>query len=216
MKLIALFFTLLLSVGSFAGISISPPPAGEPGDKWSDPVTSDIVGSVDGATAVGSATINMGDVHSQSLQSNTDLYISSDGGGISFNNAGSMDFNSISMETLGNMTPATNGGSALGTALLNMGDVHSQSLQSNTDLYISAPAGAGISFNNADVIDFAVGEIEFSNVLISNFAEPKHTADPCGTLGEGIQFYNDTSDYYCFCNGAGVDVKVHDPAAACF
>jgi hypothetical protein len=63
----------------------------------------------------------------------------------------------------------------------------------------------------------------------------KFTADPCSTAGtcsggacsggpfnlaactnnadcarpEGFTFYNDTSDYYCFCNGSGEDVKMH-------
>ena len=33
---------------------------------------------------------------------------------------------------------------------------------------------------------------------------------------EGYVFYNDTSDYYCFCNGAGNDVQMHAPTTACF
>ena len=45
----------------------------------------------------------------------------------------------------------------------------------------------------------------------------KVTADPCGAgYPEGVLFYNDTSDYYCFCDGAGDDLKMHDPTAACF
>jgi hypothetical protein len=44
----------------------------------------------------------------------------------------------------------------------------------------------------------------------------KVSADPCGTgYPEGVLFYNDTSDYYCFCDGAGVDKKVSDNGA-CF
>jgi hypothetical protein len=44
------------------------------------------------------------------------------------------------------------------------------------------------------------------------------TADPCagGNYPEGSLFYNDTSDYMCFCDGAGNDVQVHSPATACF
>jgi len=42
------------------------------------------------------------------------------------------------------------------------------------------------------------------------------TADPCASKPEGYFFYNDASDYYCFCNGSGDDVKMHDPATACF
>ncbi|MCF7836329.1 hypothetical protein K9M43_01195, partial [Candidatus Gracilibacteria bacterium] len=44
----------------------------------------------------------------------------------------------------------------------------------------------------------------------------KITADPCGAgYPEGVQFYNDTSDYFCFCDGSGVDKKVSDNGA-CF
>jgi len=48
----------------------------------------------------------------------------------------------------------------------------------------------------------------------------KDTADPCangsGDLAEGDTFYNDTSDYLCFCDGAGDDKQAHSPATACF
>jgi hypothetical protein len=47
----------------------------------------------------------------------------------------------------------------------------------------------------------------------------KTTSDPCGdttNYPEGLIFYNDTSDYYCFCDGAGADVQLHSPATACF
>lgn len=43
-----------------------------------------------------------------------------------------------------------------------------------------------------------------------------HTSDPCGTLPEGALFYNTTSDYYCFCNGSGDDIKMNDNSTACF
>lgn len=44
----------------------------------------------------------------------------------------------------------------------------------------------------------------------------KVTADPCGTnYPEGTLFYNDTSNYFCYCDGTN-DVKMHDPSSACF
>ena len=45
----------------------------------------------------------------------------------------------------------------------------------------------------------------------------KVTADPCAGSGyeEGSIFYNDTSNYYCFCDGTN-DVQLHSPATACF
>ncbi len=44
------------------------------------------------------------------------------------------------------------------------------------------------------------------------------TADPCSWdwFQEGSMFYNDTSNYYCYCNQANADVKMHDPTTACF
>jgi hypothetical protein len=42
----------------------------------------------------------------------------------------------------------------------------------------------------------------------------KFTADPCGTLGEGTIFYNDTGNYMCYCNNSD-DVKMADDSA-CF
>jgi hypothetical protein len=44
----------------------------------------------------------------------------------------------------------------------------------------------------------------------------KVTADPCGTgYPEGTFFYNDTSNYFCYCDGTN-DVQMHDPSTACF
>lgn len=43
----------------------------------------------------------------------------------------------------------------------------------------------------------------------------KKNSDPCGTLTEGTMFYNDTSNYMCYCDGTN-DVQVHSPATACF
>jgi hypothetical protein len=43
------------------------------------------------------------------------------------------------------------------------------------------------------------------------------TADPCaGTVDVGAMFYNSTSNYMCFCNGAGADIKMNDNTTACF
>ena len=42
------------------------------------------------------------------------------------------------------------------------------------------------------------------------------TSDPCGTAIAGALFYNATSNYFCFCNGAGADIKMNDNTTACF
>jgi len=43
----------------------------------------------------------------------------------------------------------------------------------------------------------------------------KKTADPCSILEEGALFYNDTSNYFCYCDNIN-DVQMHDPTTACF
>lgn len=47
------------------------------------------------------------------------------------------------------------------------------------------------------------------------FIPPKLTADPCTAGLEGGIFYNDTSNYMCYCDGTN-DVQLHSPATACF
>lgn len=72
-------------------------------------------------------------------------------------------------------------------------------------------ADVGIKRDGANVLastDGSTGE--------GAFRSGKYTSDPCGTLTEGSIFYNDTSDYYCFCSGAGADLQIHSPATACF
>ena len=41
------------------------------------------------------------------------------------------------------------------------------------------------------------------------------TADPCGSLPVGSFFYNSTSGYPCYCDNAGVDLRM-DGTTACF
>ena len=44
----------------------------------------------------------------------------------------------------------------------------------------------------------------------------KNTADPCSALPEGTLFYNDTSDYMCFCDSTTVGKQLQAPATNCF
>lgn len=104
---------------------------------------------------------------------------------------------------------------------------------------ISTDSGStwGSDVTNVDLLHEVSGEISAGSVVtvaggklaLKNNEEgritdgisviKKVTADPCGDLvnfPESRQFYNDTSDYYCFCDGAGVDVQMHSPATACF
>lgn len=57
------------------------------------------------------------------------------------------------------------------------------------------------------------------SIITSGFVLNKVTADPCGDTNafpEAGQFYNDTSDYFCFCDGAGDDKRLDAPATDCF
>jgi hypothetical protein len=52
--------------------------------------------------------------------------------------------------------------------------------------------------------------------VVGGILPAKVTADPCGTgYPEGTLFYNDTSNYFCYCNGSA-DVKMSDDTTACF
>ena len=45
------------------------------------------------------------------------------------------------------------------------------------------------------------------------------TADPCGDsvmFPTGTQFYNSTSNYFCYCDGSNNDIKMNDNSTACF
>jgi hypothetical protein len=48
----------------------------------------------------------------------------------------------------------------------------------------------------------------------------KVTGDPCGTAAndypEGSIFWNDTSNYHCYCNASNADIKMNDLSTACF
>ena len=42
------------------------------------------------------------------------------------------------------------------------------------------------------------------------------TVDPCGTLGAGYIFFNNTTGAPCFCNNLGVDLSLYNGTSACF
>lgn len=57
----------------------------------------------------------------------------------------------------------------------------------------------------------AAGTVQWKDSVVPY----KAVADPCGTYEEGTMFYNDTSNYMCYCNGSN-DVKMSDDTTACF
>lgn len=57
-----------------------------------------------------------------------------------------------------------------------------------------------------------IAKLEVNGLIVPD----KVTADPCSSgAPEGGAFYNDTSNYWCYCDGTN-DVKMNDPATACF
>lgn len=77
----------------------------------------------------------------------------------------------------------------------------------------------------AGTAEFTVSDNAFADAFVVDsdgnavFAGPvqagKVAADPCSGQPEGAMFYNDTSNYYCYCDGTN-DVQLHNPAVACF
>ena len=93
------------------------------------------------------------------------------------------------------------------------GNITNAGASGNTGSSIFTPgtnAGSGL-----------VGHRQIKSKLVvttGGIVPDKVTGDPCGDTDqfpEGSEFYNDTSKYYCFCDGTN-DVQMHDPATACF
>lgn len=100
---------------------------------------------------------------------------------------------------------------------------------SNTVNYIVKATGTGdltftpsTDFNgNIDTVSvkkITDGDIEAIGTLTvgAGLVPAKVTADPCATFPEGSIFYNDTSNYMCYCTAASTDVKMADDTTACF
>lgn len=85
---------------------------------------------------------------------------------------------------------------------------------------VDAANKARIGNDSMTTIEFApgatIGSATGDTTITSAVPQmSKQTADPCGTFPEGTMFYNDTSNYMCYCDGTN-DVQVHSPATACF
>ena len=82
----------------------------------------------------------------------------------------------------------------------------SSSLSSKGDYMIVGSAGnVGIGTISP------ISKLEVNGLIVPD----KVTADPCTAGQEGAVFYNDTSNYWCGCNGTD-DVKLTDNTTACF
>ena len=100
-----------------------------------------------------------------------------------------------------------------GNVIEDTGNITNAGASGDTGSYIWTPgtnAGSGL-----------VGDFQIKSktvVTVGGLVATKVTGDPCGDTDlfpEGSQFYNDTSNYYCFCDGTN-DVQMHDPSTACF
>jgi hypothetical protein len=97
---------------------------------------------------------------------------------------------------------------------------------SGRHLAIGTAIAKGIYFSTNNIVrmfltsggNLGIGTTEPTSKLEVNggILSAKVTADPCGTgYPEGTLFYNDTSNYFCYCDGTN-DVQMHDPSNACF
>ena len=96
--------------------------------------------------------------------------------------------------------------------------VYTRKLQSVDDLILEVPNGKVfkiLEVSNTPSINDVWKASATDGTSYWEPIAPKHTSDPCGTLAEGIMFYNDTSNYFCYCDGTN-DVQMHSPATACF
>lgn len=114
--------------------------------------------------------------------------------------------NTIGIGTNGVTTSLSISHTAVGYGVaLNMNNKHMYSASGPLELGANCTTGATGEVCVANEIFFGAGAVP-----------AKVTADPCpGGFPEGAWFYNDTSDYYCFCDGAGDDLKV-DGGTNCF
>lgn len=74
---------------------------------------------------------------------------------------------------------------------------------------------AWFTSGTGDIVWSAQDDIRVDGTT-AGFIPASVTSDPCGSMGVGSIFYNSTSNYHCFCNGAGADIKMNDNTTACF
>lgn len=83
---------------------------------------------------------------------------------------------------------------------------------SSTFAQTSAPSAGSIFEGNVGIGTYSpVSKLEVNGLIVPD----KVSADPCTAGQEGAIFYNDTSNYWCGCNGTD-DVKLTDNTTACF
>lgn len=82
-------------------------------------------------------------------------------------------------------------------------------VESDTDAYAFIVDGATDRIGIGTVSP--ISKLEVNGLIVPD----KVTADPCTAGQEGALFYNDTSNYWCGCNGTD-DVKLTDNTTACF
>lgn len=88
----------------------------------------------------------------------------------------------------------------------------------NNETVLSVAANGQLSISDNDQVNSVTLDVSTGDLTLdddSGLIGSTETADPCGGMGEGSIFYNDTSNYYCYCDGTS-DVQLHDPATACF
>lgn len=112
----------------------------------------------------------------------------------------------------------SSGANITGVQIASKHTSHTASSESS-DLSINV-RNSGSLYNTFKILsngNIGIGtENPISKLEVNGLITPdKVTADPCSAGQEGAIFYNDTSNYWCGCNGTD-DVKLTDNTTACF
>ena len=84
---------------------------------------------------------------------------------------------------------------------------------------LTAIGGEGLSIDLSEPDEIIISshtDASGLRVVGMGFRPDAVTADPCGSYEIGAIFYNKTSNYHCFCNSSGADIKMNDNTNNCF
>jgi hypothetical protein len=109
-------------------------------------------------------------------------------------------------------------GSSTGITSYAVSDWSGSNYHSRMD-FETTNSGSTVRSNRMTIVDGNVGIGSTNPVsklqVVGVIVPQKATSDPCTAGREGGIFYNDTSNYWCGCNGTD-DVKLTDNTTACF
>ncbi len=188
MKII--IFTLLFSIGSFAGITITEPPGGG-GAFVSDPVAASITFDADVTHDIGTATESVRDIYLKSLRTIN--------GGIA------IDFSTGGAKLVGNLT-MNDASRSIGSSSVAVLNVYVSAIRSASLVAIDIANRLLRDASGNNMIDWGSGRVDMSGAA-GPLRAPNLAADP-GSLVNGDMWYNTTDDKLRLrANGVTVDLN---------